>query len=137
MFNLFKLIKKAFIESIEKKKLSGAGIVLYSAWYALFSMIMIAITYSFFILPSLIIIDIIWILILVVLVIICLPITVYPFVLLKDPMIFKLLKDDFKDFKKSSSKNKIYLFISEFFLGLLSFIFTLMYLNNIYLGLNP
>ncbi len=137
MFNLFKLIKKSFIESIEKKKRSGAGIVLYSAWYALFSMFMITITYSFFNPPSSIIIDIIWILILVVLVIIILPITVYPFVLLKDPMICKLLKDDFKDFKKSSSKNKIYLFIIEFFLGLLSFLFTLMYLNNIYLGLNP
>lgn len=137
MFNLFKFIKKSFIESIEKKKLPGAGIVLYSAWYALFSMIMITITYSFFILPSLIIIDIIWILILVVLAIICLSMTVYPFVLLKDPMICKLLKDDFKDFKKSSSKNKIYLFITESFLGLLSFLFTLMYLNNIYLGLNP
>ena len=133
MFNLFKLIKKAFIESIEKKKRSGAGIVLYSAWYALFSMFMITITYSFFNRPTLIILDII----LVVLVIIILPITVYPFLLLKDPMIFKLLKDDFKDFNESSSKNKIYLFITEFFLGLLSFIFTLMYLNNIYLGLNP
>ncbi len=133
MFNLFKLIRKSFIESIEKKKRSGAGIVLYSAWYALFSMFMITITYSFFNRPTLIILDII----LVVLVIIILPITVYPFVLLKDPMIFKLLKDDFKDFKKSSRKNKMYLFISEFFLGLLSFVFTLMYLNNIYLGLNP
>ena len=133
MFNLFKLLKKSFIESIEKKKRSGAGIVFYSAWYALFSMFMFTITYSFFNPPTLIILDII----LVVLVIIILPITVYPFVLLKDPMIFKLLKDDFKDFKKSSSKNKIYLFISEFFLGLLSSVFTLMYLNNIYLGLNP
>lgn len=137
MFNLFKFIRKSFIESIEKKRLPGAGIVLYSAWYALFSIIMITITYSFFILPSLIIIDIIWILTSVVLVIICLPMTVYPFVLLKDPMIWKLLKEDFNDFKKSSSNNKIYLFLTECFLGLLSFLFTLMYLNNIYLGLNP
>jgi len=134
---LFKFIKKSFIESIEKKKLPGAGIVLYSAWYVLFSMIMITITYSFFFLPSLIIIDIIWILTIAVLVIICLPITTYPFVLLKYPLICKLLKDDLKDFKKSSDKNKLFLYITECFLGFLAFLFTLMYLNNIYLGLKP
>lgn len=72
-----------------------------------------------------------------VLVVIGLPLIVYPFVLLKDPQIYKLLKDDFNDFKKSSSKNKVYLFMTESFLGLVSFLFTLMYLNNIYLGIKP
>lgn len=134
---MFQLLERSFIDSIEKKKRPGAGIILYTAWYAIFSINLVTITYLFrtraFLMAGMIFLDLLQVLFLMVFAFIGLPVTIYPFLLLRDPQIRGLLKNDFKDLKKSSSKNKFFLMLFESFIWVSAFLFTLMALNNIYL----
>ncbi|MFW9780596.1 MAG: hypothetical protein ACFFE8_17270 [Candidatus Heimdallarchaeota archaeon] len=134
---LFPLLKRSFIDSIEKKKRPGAGIILYTAWYAIFSIILVTVTQLFrtraFLTAGMIFLDLLQVLFLIVVALIGLPVTIYPFLLLRDPQIRGLLKNDFKDLKKSSSKNKLLLVLFESFIWVAAFLFTLIALNNFYL----